>query len=528
MGSAIASADEFTLDLSSTELYDASQSTGFWNSGSSRIQAPLSPGGVAGAEINFGDGSDGVFNDGPLQTGISNGGANTFYIDTDVKSVYQFTSFTTSAPVYLILQGAQPLVIRSLGNISIAGNVLGNGFAGAANTSSAGNVGGSGSVGASSGGKGGTGVGGVAVVGNPTSGNFRGGGIGANTAAAGSAQGGGGGCTGLGVDANDATSGTNGGANRGACATTRNAIADLFESVFQGGAGGGGGGGYTGAPSFNGSGGGGGGGAIHVTALGSVSITGTIQLTGGNGGALSSGNGVECGGGGGGGSGGSFWVQTASTVSGAGAIFINHGFGGSGDGTACASGAFAGGDGSRGIYRVDNPSGAQTISVTPAGSAYLKTASIASGQTYEVVSKSLPIGSYIYDLQTPVVTQGCGAQGTLSVTYEGSWNGVSYGSAVTGAQIAQLNDFPYLRFKASITTSGANPPCLTGLKIPYVLRDFSDYKIKGGLFCGTTRIKPGSTSSAGEALGDFVILLISAAWIPFSSRIRSRKKISLS
>lgn len=98
-----------------------------------------------------------------------------------------------------------------------------------------------------------------------------------------------------------------------------------------GGSGGGGGGGGPNGWSLPGSGGGGGGGAVMFVAAGSVSLTGTINARGGNGGAINNGacsrNDTNSGGAGGGGSGGAVRILTPA-FTGGGSIDVGGGTGG--------------------------------------------------------------------------------------------------------------------------------------------------------------------------------------------------------
>src|SRR5206468_573646 len=84
----VARGDTFALDLSKPGTYfDHAHSTGAWDAANGRIEAAFALGGTAGKEIDFGDGSDGVFSDGPAQTGITVGGS-TITFNTDVKDTY--------------------------------------------------------------------------------------------------------------------------------------------------------------------------------------------------------------------------------------------------------------------------------------------------------------------------------------------------------------------------------------------------------------------------------------------------------
>lgn len=138
-----------------------------------------------------------------------------------------------------------------------------------------------------------------------------------------------------------------------------------------GGSGGGGGAGGLNGWSLPGSGGGGGGGAVMLVAAGSVSLTGTVNARGGNGGAINNG---DCnytyrdsGGAGGGGSGGAVRILTPA-FSGSGSINVGGGTGGcrSGNGTAYVDNSNSGGHGSVGRSSIEIVSGGTfSLSVIP-------------------------------------------------------------------------------------------------------------------------------------------------------------------
>jgi hypothetical protein len=131
------------------------------------------------------------------------------------------------------------------------------------------------------------------------------------------------------------------------------------------------------------------------------------------------------------------------------------------------------------------------------------------GTPYVVVSRALDFSNGFYDFTgaTETIDTGvlCGNQGTVTVKYEGSFNGSSYSSPVTVSNISQLNGYPYLRIRVEIDTTGASPPCLTGLTITYRPSDLPNLNLRGGLiFCGTiNRNKP---PSLNELMGDLLML----------------------
>lgn len=476
----------FVADFSSFSQWDTTAGdTGLWDTVDQRIQAAVSANSVV--DINFGDGSDGAFNNGPTQTGITVSG-NSITLDTDTKATFNFSSFNLSNGFTLKATGSQPLTIRVLGTGTIAGTIDVSGGSSAVGTSNnSTDVAALGGTGVASGGAGGAaGFGGSpgtsSTSGSPSTGsNVLGGAFGGNTSVSASDAGGGGGCNGVhgaAPDAvgNDAQAASAGGA-AGACTTTRSSVAAAFESSFTGGAGGGGGGNYApGASDVSGAGGGAGGGAVHLTSLGSISFgtspnTGNILANGGAGGdGVNVSGGSDCGGAGGGGSGGSIWLQTKGTIansSNQGSVNVSGGSGGSVDAVSCAPFGAAG-NGSLGIVRVD----ATSASTTGTSVVFTNVPTVRSGQSFVVTSKAIDTGLSNPSFNTPTETQdttssGCGTAGTLKVTYQGSSNGTSFGTGVSGAQISSLNGKRYVRFQVTITSTGSTPPCLSGLSFSY-------------------------------------------------------------
>jgi len=123
-----------------------------------------------------------------------------------------------------------------------------------------------------------------------------------------------------------------------------------FESSFVGGSGGGAAGaGYNSSTNIRGATGGGGGGAIRIIAGGDITINGTIEANGGDGGTDGGTTGS-----GGAGSGGSIWLQTNGNITGNGTIKTLGGTGGVGLGSG------DGGNGAKGRIRLDDSDGIVT------------------------------------------------------------------------------------------------------------------------------------------------------------------------
>lgn len=517
-------ADTLSLDFIDPTYFDSSNSTGIWNITDGQIGAGVAPLAPNGLPLNFGDGIDGDFSDGsgvPIpRAGLTIVGTNVT-VDTDVRDTYNFKSFNLAAGYILTAVGSKPLVIRVLGAATISGTINADGQVGTHNgTAGLGNrtigliAGGAGGAGGGAGGRGGQ-IDGTDTATDDTAGtsgaaggaNSQGGGVGANQDTSLADKGGGGGCNNTGAIAGQGPGGA-----AGACAAAATSAA-LFDTVFAGGGGGGGGGACAGGASCDGvvggAGGGGAGGAVQIVSVGAITIGGTISAQGGDGGFNNADNGgaSDCGGGGGGGSGGSIWLQSASGVvnSGGGTLDVSKGLGGVSQNVNC-TGFYDGGDGSTGILRVDAASNAF-------GAASLaKTTGLVLNTDFVVVSKALDFSGNSYEFLNATETLACGTAGTLSVVYEGSVDGTTYSKSAVASEISQLNGMPYLRFKVTISATGATPPCLSALTIGYKPSIIKNFLLKGSLFmCGTINgSHPQKRKMDGSLLfsmlGDLVVL----------------------
>ncbi|MCB9627105.1 MAG: hypothetical protein H6725_07015 [Sandaracinaceae bacterium] len=230
------------------------------------------------------------------------------------------------AGMTLTVTGAYPLDVTAAGNISVVGTILARGGDGPTITVPL-SLRALGGVAGPGGGDGGRGADEyfVSQSGSNATGatTGRGGGGGDQNNQAGSGGGGGG----------YSSAGTAGTAATGSSGGT----AGASYSGFFGGAGGGGGGadvnGGGGVTDHAGGSGGGGGGAVRLTASGTLTVSGTIDVRGGNGGGAVSG-----GGGGGGGSGGAIALTGGTAPAVTGSLLVSGGNGGSPRGGAGAAG----------------------------------------------------------------------------------------------------------------------------------------------------------------------------------------------
>ncbi|MCZ6690259.1 MAG: hypothetical protein O7H41_11690 [Planctomycetota bacterium] len=288
-----------------------------------------------------GAGVDGAFDSAIYTTGDIDGitkTGSTVLIDTDEPGhggTYEFTTFSIASTDILIATGANPVVIRATGDVTIDGTIALTGFSGA--DSGTGLLRGAGGAGSASGGNGG--IGGRSNGASGLPGGGPGGGGGGITGAS-LAGGGGGGAT-------FATAGAQGadgpGGNGGRPGTP---YGDPYMFPLRGGSGAGGGGGVE-VLAGGGAGGGGGGGAIRISSDGNVTVNGTIEANGGAGGDS---NGTAAAGGA---SGGSIHIQARGNLTVNGAITASGGPGG----IAQAPGVSHGGPGGDGRIRLEDSDG---------------------------------------------------------------------------------------------------------------------------------------------------------------------------
>jgi hypothetical protein len=302
-----ASALEVTEDFSSRAQF--ASATAIWNTASGKIQPTIRAinykAGSTPIDLDVGDGSHGAFTQSRfLEFSPSGTAGAVIRLNTDEYPSLNVTSFNLPAGWTLEPTGTSPLVIRSLGDVQIRGEINCKGRNGTNAVSATPGTGGAGRCGGQIGGNGGatsqagqSGASSETPVTGGGGGNFSGG----------AAVGGGGG-GGWSVS-NTAANGPNSGV--GGLAGSSSSDPDFLSPA--GGAGGGGGSGTT---TEAGAGGGGGGGLVRIFALGNVelgtattSFDGFILVNGGDGG----GSNVN-GGPGGGGGGGSVQIFSAGQI----------------------------------------------------------------------------------------------------------------------------------------------------------------------------------------------------------------------
>ncbi len=484
-----AQAVRLTADFSSRK----DTATCDWNLTAGIVRAPQASNGTA---LDFGDGSDGDCNfSGNVTAGEYN--CRTLRIASN-------TRFTAN--------GANPVVIRVLGAVTISATLSVDGSNGNDGTVTP-NLGGNGGPAAFRGGH-------FDSLGFPQGGpgqqNVTGAGDGGASASgnAGSFSGGGGGAGGSFGDTLLATNGAAGTSTvglqgTGGVTSASEVAADEagFETLLIGGAGGGAGGEGVEdvATLYSGATGGGGGGALHIIAAGNITITGIISANGGAGG-----DGTGLSGGGGGGAGGSIWLQSGGQIINNGTIRALGGAGGTVTSVLAASGG-NGGNGGAGRVRLDDFDGVLTgnaptpVAQTAASTPGVYDVGFLTGMCTALTTGIDTIGKLnrFKSAQTTQTLNG----GTLDIEVQDSDDNVTWNAAVPLSQINTLSR-RYLRFAVELTAATAvSSPELDALSVDYDVLEKSNYEFKSDVSCGTVDMQGPSGPSGGSMIAGFMLVL---------------------
>jgi hypothetical protein len=461
-----------TEDFTEVGHWDISNSSGLWNMVTHSIQAGRVMGGQFNQPLFFGDGSDGV-----LQSSLG------YVFDTDTHpSGFNFISVQITGGT-IVVQGKNPLLIRSLSTIEITPPISvrgGNGATGSANTSLIGPTGGIPVASQCAGGQGGN-------------------------AESTSPQGDG--ASGLTFDrSNDLAGGGIGGdppatiSPGGPFDSADSATLWGTGNAFRCGAGGGGGGGYNdGAGHYaTGGAGGAGGGTVQMIAVGPVLLN-TIDASGGDGAMGADANSGNCSGSGAGGNAGAIWLQSLESIS-ASTLVLAPGA----SATTCLSSAGSGYP--VGFSRIDDRTSSTAGAFT--------TEAVASNQIYQIQSLAYDLGTRNANFPAEPILSEVLNGGTLSITYSGSSDGIHFSNDTADLRQLSQQNIRYLKFKVTITTptSAGLTPELKSISIPF---EELDIQLKGG--CGSTR---SSTPTSNTGLFSFLFLFI-FSYLLTHSRIRS-------
>lgn len=436
--SSFAQTQSFTEDFSSAENWDSGSSTGLWNAEDGFAQAAAFANGDSTRPIDFGDGSLGVLNS-----------TNGYTFDTDAyPNGFNFESVSITAGT-ITVTGSNPLIIRSLGPITLTPAIDVRGGAGDDGVQS---------------GSGGTGPAGGTPIAN---GGAAGKGGDSVSGAASLMDG----AYGVDPDGNQNTFAPGTGQNVQDSAAGAANFADLrpgadfdVAGAFKGGSGGNGGGGHFAAGDTmhaTGGAGGAGGGAVRLVAVGDINIQ-TILADGGIGGAaadtVNAGANTGCASAGGGGVGGAVWIQTLGTLTtGANPTFA----GGAGGAASTNCGGGPAGVGGRG--RADVAGGAIPVW---AGTGFDTTLAPVS-QTYTVVSRAYDLkvaNASFSGLSAPAVGPGTSS---ATVEFAGSRDGVTFGSYTSDITALSDQNYRYIRFRVTLVTDSVSGPSPTVSQITF-------------------------------------------------------------
>lgn len=463
-------------------------------------------GATSNSDVDFGDGSMGSFNSTTYSRfgTVTGAGPYVIWINTNVYSTLNLTDFNLASGDTIYPTGTNPLVIKSLSDISINGIIDCKGASGtnASASSSTLSAGGTGRCGGGNGGNGATsssaataGSAGIATV------------ISGGGAASGSAGAGGAGGAGFNWTNACGTPGTQ--ASNGAGAGGGVATANYEDSAFRNQGGGAGGGGGAIGGGFSGAGGGAGGGHIEIYAARNITValTGKISVNGGNGGVSAGGSG-----GGGGGAAGSIRLAAGGTinVTVGGTSLISIGSGGTGGTSATGS---AGGNGASGRDWLTDSLGDACFS--PECELKNQGISLNNGTVlYKTGLFTSTTGAYdlrnyhttLTNLSQTVVNSG---SGTVTISVDGSRNGFSNDS--TGFQnisnISVLNGSRYIRFKVDLNnTVAATPITLDQIDVTYTPGAQKDFNYTSG--CGTIGGPDPKIPMTAQYILSLILLLI--------------------
>lgn len=445
--------------------------------------------------VDVGDGSHGVFNI-TTYANFSVGGnlaGNVIRLDTSVYPILKVTSFHLEDGWFLEPVGSNPLIIYSLSDIRIEGEIWCHGEVGGTPLGSVPGAGGIGRCGGARGGDGGSGGGTPAAGSNGQSPNGAITGGGGGTGTAGMSAGGGGSW-----DAHGgfiATAGSTG----GGAGTSSN---DAMFTNYYGGAGGGGGAGFNGGG--GGAGGGGGGGTVILHAVGDINIgeapassNGLIKAYGGDGGSSSSNGGA-----GGGGGGGGVLAFSGGTINLYNNVAANASDAGRGTGGTNASAATGGLGGSgRSWFMAPSPANYNFVGFyQPAEQTPIDTTNgkvLFNAASQNVISRVFEIQSNFATFNSVTATP---SSGDFVIAIAGSDD--NFGNDDTGftTDFSLLTNKRSFKFRVTVTTSNAvSPTMLDALTISYTpgLREKFEMKAAG---CG--RIDAGG----GGPNGVFMLL----------------------
>ncbi|HCM39674.1 MAG: hypothetical protein A2Z97_15170 [Bdellovibrionales bacterium GWB1_52_6] len=492
--SATAQAGTLVEDFTNLDHADLTQSTGVWNVVDHAAQAAIVADEDATRVIPFGNGSDGILNS-----------SSGYIFDTDTHPTgFNFISVSiTGGPI--TVRGSNPLVIRSLGEVTITPDLSVSGGEGEPGQASltenlAGPAGGNPIAARSSGGAGGKSFETLDATLLNGSDGLQSDGLAFNSAGPGD------------LDLNPGVDGNSMGPGPGP---------DFDTTGFIAGTGGGGGGGQyheaLGTKYFTtGGGGGAGAGTLRISAIGLITM-GNIYAQGGTGGAAAKSDGI-CSGHGAGGNGGGVWLQSWKGVTTANNPDIEPGEGG----TNLACPIVLGNPGFIGFRRADGPALPGTW-VLNGVTTYFDVSNAAASQTYIVQSKPYDLGTMNAAFTTnPSITSQTNG-GTIALEYAGSENGAVFSNYTSELTTLSNQNIRYLKFRLTLTTAGipGDSPAVSKITVPYDDLGWANTDLSISPGCGmiTDKQKPSGPPSPGPLIMAFWFAAFFLFWGFLKKRI---------
>lgn len=488
-----AGAATVTEDFSTTA--QSAGGTAFWNTALGKVHSTIKITGYGGADktVDYGDGSDGAFVRSRYAYFSKNGdlSGNIIRLDQTKFSELNVTEFVLESGWFLEPADNAHLVIRSLSNVTIEGEIWCHGHDGSADSGAG--VGGSGGEGRCGGARGGDGgdSGFAGDDGGDSTSPVTGGSGGSANGGGAGMDGGGGGAWSTSTVAQPGNAGGSTGV-AGSPGAKGNSSSDPIFATIAGGAGGGGGGSGSGAA---GAGGGGGGGVVIIHAVGDVTIgssssstIGFIRASGGNG-ADSTGNG----GAGAGGGGGSVQIFSGGTLY----LYSDTGIGASRAMDGKNAGSPSGGIGRSWITsRLYSASGFSFYEPS-------EELPVNAGDWARFETSAQYVDSKSYDLRSTRADVTAITTSPSSSDFSLQWRGSSdeFASDDTGwsTNLAVLSQKRYIKFRFTVTTSsGASPVFLDSVSITYNPGTRDNFEFKSSAGCA--RIDGGGGAGSHSAL----------------------------
>lgn len=464
-------------------------SSAVWNQALGKIHPSLRvmnfKSGFTPLDFGVGDGSDGAFEPATYAQFSQNGDVTgqIIRLDTSLHPTLQVTRFELAAGWVLEPIGAAPLVIESLSDVIIEGEIRCQGANGTNSSGTTPGLGGIGRCGGTDGGDGGAATQNGGSANDPDT--LVTGGNGGEALATSYVGGGGGGSW-------SSTSLPQNGVNGSGTSGRKGDSHSDPEFLYKLGSGGGGGG--SGSDTTAGAGGGGGGGVVIIHAVGDLnfgsltnSTTGFIYVNGGDGG-----NANTLAGPGGGGGGGSVQIFVGGAINiyntdAMGASQANGGLGGTNSGFA------AGASGGLGRSWLSSVTYNGVGYYTPAEEAPVTSGNVEfNSASQSVIFKSFDLMNTLAQINTVTISPN---SADFSYTMAGSDDDFHSDDTGWTSDLARVAKKRYVRLKLTVTTSNVNTPTMVDtVNFQYSLGQKEDFKFEAA-GCGRMGRGPGHPPS---------------------------------